>query len=59
MKKNEKEENKAICEECNGSEFNVYITVIIDDARLYCTNCGTDWSGYTRKQVDTYDGRLK
>lgn len=33
-------ENKQICENCGNDSFRVYITVIVDDARLYCSKCG-------------------
>lgn len=41
----EKDENpkeKVICNTCGNDTFRVYITAIIDDARLYCTKCGKD-----------------
>ena len=40
---NEKDENKkdlVVCEECGCADFRVYISIIIDDARLYCADCG-------------------
>jgi len=49
----EEEKNRAVCTECNGDKFKVYITIIIDDARLYCTNCGTPWVGYAVGRVDS------
>ena len=36
----EKKKDKVICKHCGNDTFRVYITIIIDDARLYCTNCG-------------------
>ncbi len=38
----EKVKNQMICENCGGDSFRVYITVIIDDARLYCSICGCE-----------------
>jgi hypothetical protein len=38
--KKEKSQEKVICEKCGNDTFRVYITVIIDDARLYCAKCG-------------------
>lgn len=41
----EKDENpkeKVICNTCGNDTFRVYISIIIDDARLYCTKCGKD-----------------
>lgn len=32
--------NLVICEKCSGRQFKVYITTIVDDARLYCAKCG-------------------
>lgn len=37
--------DKIICEECGNDAFRVYVTVIIDDARLYCAKCGHDQMG--------------
>ena len=41
----EKEEDepakeKQICRKCGNDSFRVYIKIIIDDARLYCSKCG-------------------
>ena len=39
----EKQENieaKVFCKKCGNDTFHVYIKVIIDDAQLYCANCG-------------------
>jgi hypothetical protein len=36
----ESTEEIVVCEYCNNTTFTVYITSIIDDARLYCNNCG-------------------
>jgi len=30
------------CSNCGCSEWRVYITIIIDDARLYCSNCNQE-----------------
>jgi ribosomal protein L37E len=38
--KKEKPQEKVICKKCGNDTFRVYITVIIDDARLYCAKCG-------------------
>jgi ribosomal protein L37E len=38
--KKEKKQEKVICEKCGNDTFRIYITLIIDDARLYCANCG-------------------
>ena len=41
----EKDENpkeKVICKTCGNDTFRVYISIVIDDARLYCTKCGKD-----------------
>lgn len=43
--KNEKSENpkeKMTCTHCGNDTFRVYITIVIDDARLYCSKCGKD-----------------
>lgn len=40
--KDENPEEKMICKTCGNDTFRVYITIIIDDARLYCTKCGKD-----------------
>lgn len=45
MSSKEKDENpseKVICKSCGNDTFRVYITTIIDDARLYCTKCERD-----------------
>ncbi len=39
----EKPENKQVCKNCGNETFHVYITVIIDDARLFCAQCGQFW----------------
>lgn len=36
----EQPENKQVCKKCGNDTFKVYVSVIIDDARLYCANCG-------------------
>jgi late competence protein required for DNA uptake (superfamily II DNA/RNA helicase) len=38
--KTEPAEEKQVCQKCDNDTFRVYIKIIIDDARLYCTNCG-------------------
>jgi len=40
--KDESPDKKVICKTCGNDTFRVYISVIIDDARLYCTKCGKD-----------------
>lgn len=40
--KDEDPKEKMICNSCGNDTFRVYCTVIIDDARLYCTKCGKD-----------------
>ncbi len=37
---NENVKDKVICKTCGSDTFRVYIEIIIDDARLYCTKCG-------------------
>lgn len=36
----EQEDDLCTCDVCGNSDFKVFITVIIDDARLYCSVCG-------------------
>lgn len=36
----EQPENKQVCKKCGNDTFKVYVSVIIDDARLYCAKCG-------------------
>ena len=38
--KKEPVNTKLVCSKCGNDTFHVYITIIIDDARLYCTKCG-------------------
>lgn len=38
--KDQQPEDKMVCKNCGNDTFRVYITVIIDDARLYCSKCG-------------------
>jgi ribosomal protein S27AE len=38
--KDEKPEEKEVCSHCGNDTFRVYITLFIDDARLYCAKCG-------------------
>ena len=33
-------EEKEVCKYCKNDSFRVYIKVIIDDARLFCSKCG-------------------
>lgn len=40
--RNENSKEKVICRTCGNDSFRVYISIIIDDARLYCTKCGKD-----------------
>lgn len=40
--KDENPEEKVVCKTCGNDTFKIYITTIIDDARLYCTKCGKD-----------------
>lgn len=40
--KNENPKEKIVCNNCGNDTFKVYITTVIDDARLYCTKCGKD-----------------
>lgn len=40
----EPNKDKAVCT-CGNDKFFVYVTVIIDDARLYCTECHNEWEG--------------
>lgn len=40
--KDEDPKEKIVCNTCGNDMFRVYITIIIDDARLYCTKCGKD-----------------
>lgn len=42
MEKAEEKEDKTICSNCKNDSFRVYISVIIDDARLYCSKCGEE-----------------
>ena len=38
--KDEYADVKQFCQKCGNDSFRVYIRIIIDDARLYCTKCG-------------------
>jgi len=38
--KKEKPKDKVNCKKCGNDTFRAYITLIIDDARLYCAKCG-------------------
>jgi len=42
--KNEKPEEKLVCINCGNDTFRVYIKIIIDDARIYCSKCGEFFS---------------
>ena len=37
---NEPTEEKQVCSKCGNDAFRVYIKIYVDDARLYCANCG-------------------
>lgn len=34
--------DKCVCD-CGNDSFRIYISIIIDDARLYCSKCGKEW----------------
>ena len=40
QEKREKPEEKVKCPKCGSDSFRVYMKVIVDDARLYCSECG-------------------
>jgi DNA-directed RNA polymerase subunit RPC12/RpoP len=40
MEANQDPNEKYICEKCGNDTFRVYMKIIVDDARLYCTRCG-------------------
>jgi hypothetical protein len=40
IEKEEQAEEKQVCEHCGNDTFRVYIKILIDDARLYCAECG-------------------
>ncbi len=40
VEKDEPLNEKQLCRNCGNDTFRVYIKIIIDDARLYCTKCG-------------------
>ena len=40
MEDKQNSKDKTICDKCGNDSFQVYITIIIDDARLYCAKCG-------------------
>lgn len=40
-----KDKDKVICDHCGNDTFKVYIRIIIDDARLFCSKCGKEWLG--------------
>lgn len=40
LKIDEPTKDKMTCENCKHDKMIVYITVIVDDARIYCANCG-------------------
>ncbi len=42
---NENKKDKAVCNHCGNDTWRVYCTIIIDDARLYCSKCGKFWCG--------------
>lgn len=31
--------DKQICEKCGGENFRVYVSVSLEDARVYCSSC--------------------
>jgi uncharacterized Zn finger protein len=33
-------EEKQVCRNCGNDTFRLYIKIIIDDARMYCAECG-------------------
>jgi hypothetical protein len=33
-------EEKQVCRQCGNDTFRLYIKIIIDDARMYCAECG-------------------
>jgi hypothetical protein len=33
-------EEKLVCRNCGNDTFRIYIKIIIDDARMYCAECG-------------------
>ena len=37
---NEDSQDTVICEKCGNDTFRAYITIIVDDIRLYCDRCG-------------------
>ena len=34
---------QAICKDCKGDIFKVYVQVSMDDAELICAGCGKEW----------------
>ena len=40
LKYDENIDDLLICEYCGNTDFKVFETAIIDDARLYCSHCG-------------------
>lgn len=41
--KEEYKKDKFVCYACGSDRFRVFVTVIIDDARLYCVDCGREF----------------
>lgn len=35
---------KQICPRCNNGTYRAYISICVDDVRLYCTKCGLEWT---------------
>mgnify|MGYP003433151187 CR=1 FL=1 len=40
LEQNQNPKDKVVCDKCGSDTFRVYVTIIIDDARLYCAKCG-------------------
>lgn len=45
----ESDGDQCVCSKCGFTGFKVYVTTIIDDARLYCMRCASEWEGYTKR----------
>jgi hypothetical protein len=39
LEQNQNPEDKVVCKKCGNDTFRVYVTVSIDDVRLYCSKC--------------------
>ena len=35
--------DKQICEKCGNENFRVYVSAILNDARIYCSACNYQW----------------